>query len=142
MPKLSGEAYRTTRLCVDSYEKGVLKGRCYNPGFEGGGQEFESLAQFLVAAETLFDSANIPQSFTAKRSFLPWPDVALNENSMSNPQAGKLGTFTIRLLFRQHASWQGSVTWMEGSGEQTFRSVLELVLLIDSALGSCREDSA
>lgn len=140
MPKLSGETYRNTRLCVDSYEKGVLKGRCYNPGFEGGKQEFESLAQFLTGAEVQFDSANIPQSFTAKRSFLPWPEVAFIENLTPSPQVGKLGTFTIRLLFRQHASWQGSIIWMEGNREQTFRSVLELVLLIDSALGGCWED--
>ena len=34
-------------------------------------------------------------------------------------------------------NWQGSVTWVEGKREQSFRSVLELILLIDSAL---RED--
>ena len=36
MPKVSGEAYRSTCLCVDSYERGEMKGRWYNPGLEGG----------------------------------------------------------------------------------------------------------
>ena len=53
------------------------------------------------------------------------------------PQKGKKATFLIRILFRQHASWQGSVTWLEGGGEQTFRSVMELIHLMDSALGGC-----
>ena len=141
MIKLSGESCRSTRLCVNSYERGVMKGRCYNAGLEGGCMEFESLAQFLTSAEALFDASHFPQSFTAKRSFAP-PSVDLTPGRSSDPgpQTGQCGTFIIRLLFRQHASWQGSVTWIEGGGEQAFRSVLELILLLDSALGGCREE--
>lgn len=40
----------------------------------------------------------------------------------------------MRILFRQNASWQGSVLWREGGQEERFRSALELVLLMDSAL--------
>lgn len=141
MSKVSGEAYRTTYLCVDSYERGVMKGRWYNPGLEGGGRAFESLVQFLTGAEALFDEAKFPQSYTAKRVFAPIPEAVPAGNPDLGTRMGKRGTFLIRLLFRQHASWQGSVTWVEGSGEQTFRSVLELVLLIDSALGGCGEVS-
>ena len=43
-------------------------------------------------------------------------------------------TFAVRILFRQNASWQGSVTWLEGNREESFRSVLELIFLMDSAL--------
>lgn len=142
MPKLSGEAYRNIRLCVDSYEWGVWKGRCWHPGVEGSGRAFESLAQFLVGAEALFNETNFPQSYTAKRAFAPRPDPGGGEPFGPGPEMGRRGTFLIRLLFRQHASWQGSVVWVEGEGEQTFRSVLELVLLIDSALGGCEEDGA
>jgi hypothetical protein len=38
------------------------------------------------------------------------------------------------VLFRQNASWQGSITWMEGKQEQSFRSALELIFLMNSAL--------
>ena len=34
----------------------------------------------------------------------------------------------------------GSVVWMEQHGEQPFRSVLELILLMDSALGGGQEE--
>lgn len=142
MSKVSGEAYRTTYLCVDSYERGVMRGRWYNPGLEGGGRSFESLAQFLTGAEALFDAGNFPQSYMAKRVFVPIPEMAAPGNLDLSSQTGKRGTFMIRLLFRQHASWQGCVTWIESSSEQTFRSALELILLIDSALGGCGEVSA
>jgi len=45
-------------------------------------------------------------------------------------------------MFRQHASWQGGVLWVEGKAEQSFRSALELILLMDSALGGCRSRAA
>lgn len=142
MSKLSGEAYRSIRVCVDSYAHGVLKGRYYNLGLEGSGRKFESLVQLLISVEDLLDSINFPQAFAAKRSFAPHSDTEPCEPVSADSQAGECGTFLIRLLFRQHTSWQGSVVWVEGGGEQTFRSVLELILLIDSALGGCKEGAA
>ena len=138
MAKQYGEAYRTIRLCVDSYERGVPTGRYYHPGMENEAHPFQSLMQFLSGAEDLMDEANFPQSFTAKRVFAPLPET--KPNAVEASQTGQLATFVIRIMFRQHASWQGSVTWLEGGAEQTFRSVLELILLLDSALGGCREE--
>ena len=34
--RIRGNEYRTTVVCVDSYEKGVLAGRFYNPYLETG----------------------------------------------------------------------------------------------------------
>lgn len=45
---------------------------------------------------------------------------------------GKLATLRMRVMFRQNASWQGSVKWVEEDLEENFSSVLELLLLIDS----------
>lgn len=142
MTKLSGEAFRTVCLCVDSYDGGIWKGRFYHPALREGGSRFESLTQFLTAAEALFDSIKFPQSFTARRTFAPLPGGVHGGGAAPDRlQRGERGTFLIQLLFRQYASWQGNVTWVEGSGEQSFRSVLELILLIDSALGGCGEGS-
>ena len=55
-------------------------------------------------------------------------------------ETGKLATFVIRLMFRQHASWQGSATWVEARAEEPFRSVLELILMIDGAIKSGSPD--
>lgn len=40
------------------------------------------------------------------------------------------------VLFCQNASRQGSVMWLEEGREENFRSVLELLLMMDSALRS------
>ena len=44
------------------------------------------------------------------------------------------GTFIIKILNKQHSTWQGSVTWVEEQKIQNFRSALELLKLIDGAL--------
>ena len=137
--RVRGELYRTIRLCIDSYDQGVMTGRFYHPSLKDGCCVFQSLVQLLLQIEQLLDSINYPQAYTAKRTFAPTSDVHLHGGDPGQSRTGQKATFQIRLMFRQHASWQGSVTWIEGKGEQTFRSVLELVLLMDSALGGCLE---
>lgn len=44
------------------------------------------------------------------------------------------GTFIIKILNKQHSTWQGSVTWVEEQKTQNFRSALELLKMIDGAL--------
>ena len=50
-------------------------------------------------------------------------------------QHGDKGTFIIRVQQRQHSSWQGLVTWVDEDKTVPFRSALELIKLIDGALG-------
>ncbi|MPM46878.1 hypothetical protein SDC9_93585 [bioreactor metagenome] len=52
---------------------------------------------------------------------------------MTKPQTGR-GTFVIQILNQQNATWQGTITWTDGKKSQPFRSLLELIKLIDSAL--------
>ncbi|MCI8823179.1 MAG: hypothetical protein HFI15_11875 [Lachnospiraceae bacterium] len=47
---------------------------------------------------------------------------------------GTQATFLIRVMYRQHSSWQGEVTWVEQRKKEYFRSALELLRLLDSAL--------
>ena len=138
MEKKSGEAYRKIRLCVDSYDQGVITGRYLPPG-QAESRPFSSLVQFLVETESMLDEAKFPQAFTAKRIFCPLTAVSPEgDGAGGGVCTGKRATFDIRLLFRQHTSWQGMVTWVEGRGEQSFRSVLELILLLDSALAGSK----
>ena len=108
------------------------KGRFYNPAREGG-TSFESLSQMLVELEDLMDEYQLPQSFTTNRHFSD-PGARPGGVAEEEGQVGKKATFAVRILFRQNASWQGSVSWLEGKQEESFRSVLELILLMDGAL--------
>ena len=43
-------------------------------------------------------------------------------------------TFLVHVLNDQNATWQGTVTWTNENKTQSFRSALELIRLIDSAV--------
>ena len=43
-------------------------------------------------------------------------------------------SFVVDILQTRNATWQGTVTWVDGGETQSFRSALELLRLIDSAL--------
>jgi len=127
-----GNEYRTTTVCIDSYENGILSGRFYNP-FLDSGRQFDSLMQFLLEIDRALDAMAFPQSYTMTRTFAP-----LERASTGPPgeefRRGSIATFAVRIIFRQNSSWQGSITWLEGEQEQSFRSALELVFLMDNAL--------
>ena len=124
---------RHITVCVDSYEDGVLKGRFFNASC--GMVAFESLSQFLIRVEETLDALQSPQSFTARRTFTTMTKSS-SETASEIPCQGNRATFDLQIVFRQYSSWQGIVLWLERNAEQSFRSVLELVLLMDSALNS------
>ena len=122
---------RRNLVCVDSYEEGVMKGRFFGPRQDM--EIFESLSQFLVRMEGLLNDLQAPRSYTEARTFSELPE----ENRDPVPagtRRGNRATFELNVLFRQHSSWQGTLLWREQGREHSFRSVLELVLLMDSAL--------
>ena len=128
------EEYRTTTVCVDASEGGVRSGRFYN-SFLPEGKVFRCLVEFLKEMERFLDKMDFPRAFTALRTF----HTESEETSAPQPvqvETGRKATFAVRVLFRQNATWQGSVTWLEGKQEQSFRSALELIFLITSALGN------
>ena len=131
--RVRGEEFRTTTVCIDSYENAVPSGWIFNR-YVPEGRAFHSLTQFLLEMEGLLDDMDFPKAFTELRSFAP---PSRNETGPPGTEVrqGMQATFVIRVLFRQNASWQGSVTWMEGKQEQSFRSALELIMLMDNALG-------
>ena len=52
---------------------------------------------------------------------------------------GDMGTFIIRVQHRQNSSWQGRITWMEKDKTVNFRSIWEMIKLVDSALNTVSE---
>ena len=120
------------QVCVDSYLNGVLQGRIYSP--QQAADSFDSLTQFLLKMETCLDTQKLPQAYTDARRFTPlWQDPEHHSVPLQ-PQKGAIATFQIQIQFRQHTSWQGTVLWKEHHTQQHFRSALELILLLDSAL--------
>ena len=44
-------------------------------------------------------------------------------------------TFIVDIYETQNRSWQGKLRWIQGQRALSFRSVLELLCLIDSVIG-------
>ena len=130
-----GNEYRTTTVCVDSYENQVLVGRFYNPHYPDG-IKFHGVMDFLLKMEEMLDQMNFPQAFSDVRTFTKTSIIPSRETREVRIQKGEIATFALRVLFRQNTSWQGSVSWLEGEREESFRSVLELLFLLDSAVAT------
>lgn len=43
-------------------------------------------------------------------------------------------TFVVNIRSRENSTWQGRVTWLDEKETRSFRSLLELIKLIDNAL--------
>lgn len=134
IPKMWTQDSRRNLVCVDAYEGGVLKGRFFSPYQEM--EKFDSLSQFLIKMEQLLDDTQLPQSYTEARTFSSLLEPSESGGGASSLRRGARATFELQVLFRQHTSWQGVLTWRETGAEHSFRSVLELVILMDSALRS------
>jgi len=128
---------RTFLIYIDSYENGVPVGQFYNPCREESGQ-FQSLTQLLLKLEQNLDVENIPQSFNKVRTFFPLTGYWLDTEAEERLRMGAMCTFAVQILFRRNASWQGRITWLDKKQTENFRSVLELIVLINSALEGTR----
>lgn len=127
---------KTIFINVDSYENSVFKGTVFSP-FYRYSKPYESLVQLLLLMEQLLDELHLPETSDSLRSFenpcspyLYWKE----EPHLKVDREGKLATFKVDVLFRKKSSWQGSVFWLNQEKQECFRSVLELIKLMDSAL--------
>ena len=128
-------------LCVDGMHEGELSGRLYH-SYRTEPQPFASAKQMISHMEDLYAALNFPHPGTNERSFIPVKhteehyserDRIMSDERLLN-QHGDLGTFIVRVQHRQNSSWQGRITWMEQDKTISFRSVWELVKLIENAV--------
>jgi hypothetical protein len=154
--KLLPSSFTEIRLLVDSYDNNILGGRIYHIATKKL-MSFMGIYDFLSKLEGIYDAFSFPQAAQELRSFrksatvqaasnIEAGTVEMEENEEVgkgkdiNPEPSEKGTFVIRVMFRQNATWQGSIQWIEGKKTQNFRSDLEMLKLIDDALRSEEDD--
>ncbi len=133
MQKMNRMARDVIQVCVDGYQDRILRGRLQSAAWVGE-MPFFGLMDFFQKIEHVLDEILPPQAFTELRSFGPAARNGVPDAQASQSEPGSLATFYVHILFRQNASWQGTVLWSEGGQEERFRSALELTFLMDSAL--------
>jgi len=137
------------RAVILSYRSGYLKGVLHSRYLDKP-YEFVSLVQMIDKMEAIFDAKGFPEAFVSPRMFgasgrgnikneaeeADDMRVAIDEvGTLVEPdQGGSKCTFEINVKFRQNATWQGQILWVEKNLKQNFRSVLEMLKLMDEAL--------
>ncbi|SFC64933.1 hypothetical protein [Butyrivibrio sp. YAB3001] len=56
-------------------------------------------------------------------------------STMNNNRGSGKGTFIVKIEHSHNNTWQGKVTWADENKQVRFRSALELIKLMDEALG-------
>ena len=120
-------------ISVTSYEDQTVAGVLYSPVLDCS-FAFRNLIQMLLRMEDLMDRVNLPQRGMERRTFQEGPPGDPLKGLCPGVKGPVLATFKVSIFFRQNASWQGNMIWSEKKVEANFRSVLELVGLMDSAL--------
>lgn len=140
-----------TLVCIDSLDDFDYHGRIFNP-YMPRPHEFNGIKELLDVLDDFFDNMGYPQPSYAKRSFFPkkrenpGETGLLTENGTYHTiekyfddryfidYSGTLATFVFLVKFRNSATWQGSAHWIEGLKKYNFKSVLELIRFMDSAI--------
>ena len=136
-------------LCIDAKHIGGPAGRMFH-SYRTDHIPFEGADQMVFHMEELYNALNFPRTGTNERSFIPVKkteehytegDKIMKDETLLSKH-GDLGTFIVRVQHRQNSSWQGRITWMEQDKTVSFRSVWEMVKLIENAVDTvCAEDS-
>lgn len=130
------EEFRTSIIAVDEYSNENFEGKLYNP-FYSQCIQIKSIQQLIKEIDSLLDEIGCPMSGMEKRTFtrsLTSDGRAAHLADKTQAPRGKVATFAIKIQYRNNASWQGVVKWLEGEAEECFRSALELFYLLDSAM--------
>lgn len=129
-------------ICVDAYDNKCMEGHLLTSNSSCLGH-FDNIVQLLFLIHSTLDQHGYPEPYTLIKNFTY---INKADESITNvfstvnttDRSGKLATFYVKIIFRQNASWQGIITWIEDRKEESFRSVLELIFLMDSALVSSK----
>ena len=133
-------------LCVNKKARGLIEGELYH-GYSKEGHPFTGCEEIIKTAEEFFNTLGFPHRGTCDRDIegrtyshqkKRGMTRALSDENMLEKH-GDIGTFVIRVQHRQHSSWQGRVTYLEEDKSVYFRSVLELIKIIDGVLDKAEQ---
>lgn len=145
---------------IDEYNGSDWNGKIYTR-LNKEAINFRNIGEMLDVLESIWNTIGYPQEaminrrfleqekLTAKKEFIRvsyFDDrakdkikVELSEADMEK-RRGEQDTFIVRIQYRQNATWQGHVTWVDENKTVPFRSALELIKLIDSTQNDQTEE--
>lgn len=131
-------------VCVDGFGGAELSGRLISQ-YLPKEIRFVSMMEFINELDAVFDGFSFPQQAFSPRQFTPDTQNKKTidpkevrrymDDKTFMEQSGTKSTFIVQVQFRQNATWQGTIQWIDKKMTQKFRSTLELIKLMDDALG-------
>jgi len=137
-PRLLSSNISRFRILINETDDYNMSGIIYNEYYELL-MHFSGIREFFSRLDRFFDYVNFPQSthqhrtFNAKKNDRKEVPSAMKKEKIEVAAGGK-ATFTVHVQFRQNASWQGTIQWIEGNKTQHFRSELEMIKLMMNAI--------
>ena len=132
-------------VCVDQFSEQTCQGRLYTQ-YDAEPFPFLSLIDMTLQMDHFYDEWDFPQSSTIPRTFRKSVEFTRRQSILESgrpmdharvySQSGENATFVIRVKYRQNATWQGEIVWLEKSLRTSFRSALELLRILQDALES------
>ena len=134
-------------LCIDTISNGIVSGRIISY-FLTDAIQFSGFDDLFLKLDLLFDTLNFPQASRDMRRLIKnsvplsedrgdkknsgLPEIEVQGKSYFERCQGEVTSILLHVIFRQHSSWQGKVSWV-GNRQKTqfFRSVLELLHMLD-----------
>lgn len=130
----------TLRICVDDMTEARFSGRVFGQRLREP-ITFSDLNTFVAQVDALLDTQRFPQAYQQIRSFTdresPAVPAVMDKGELSdlgtvNAAEGAVMTFSLLILSRQNACWQGRVDWLDGSPQTAFASALELIHAVET----------
>ncbi len=131
-------------VCVNGRSAPDFSGVLYH-NYSEEGSVFKNTDDMIFTMEKLFNWLNFPHAATNDRTFGEETTVSIRQQTertkiMSDDRLlqkhGDIGTFIVRVQHRENSSWQGRITWIEEDRTISFRSVFEMLKLMESAIDS------
>ena len=106
---------------------------------------YEGVDSLTLQLDRLFDRLGMPQHESWFRSFSkvrrndlmpeigPLPKKLLDQQKVLEKR-GLLATFALHVQHRKNSTWQGTILWVETGRWFSFRSVLELMKVMDRVI--------
>lgn len=116
-PHITTPGTDTFLVSIESFEDGAMRGVLDSVGMTAPAR-FNSLPSLIIMIDNILDQqeeALQPVIRQIDPSFVP--------------------TMELEVLFRHNHTWQGRVRWDSGQKQATFKSVLELLIILEMAFG-------
>ena len=131
---------RAIYICIDEVRAcGDFSGRLVSVHLSEP-VRFHSAGELALVADRLLDAAGIAPRYEERRSFSSvGPPPQTRAKKVVTPHGvhfkeGACATFEVRVYFRRNATWQGEVRWIEQGEHEMFRSVMELLRMMNDAV--------